>query len=397
MKASYEELYKIIGQINFTLSRLTYIMSQHLYDIGIEAEFHSFFANLKTKEKFEKLPNAYEKLPVDSVLRVELEDWIKEITDLIEKRNTLTHSLILFSIDDPDIIKTFNYRFKESRITKDTKSFSFQELRELNNDFIKIHNKGCGIMERIEQVYPALNVFVSDRNYDYVSEIEEWLRKEFKDLNTGFYDKMDSIFSSIMSGKAFIARLESEIIGFATFWTSEKIITIDFLEIKPAFRRKGFGDVFARRIVNHFKKQRCLVIKLKSIDEDSTAFWEKLDYINISKLPFRNPGFTHYLPISCAKINALPNKQKVSIEIWDFNTSRYRSHGAVFKVNVINSGSVVILPVEGDWDLKVLVDENETHNILIKRLENSYPKFLFGDFLVITDVSKLLSYIEKIT
>ncbi len=228
-------------------------------------------------------------------------------------------------------------------------------------------------------------------------EIETWLKDEYKKTKNGFYHKRDLINSSFKEGQAYLAYWESEIIGFATISISDSVASINIMEMKPNVRKNGYGKAFIQGLINILRKEGCHAIVLKSIDEDSTAFWEKLDFIDITKLPIRISGFTHYLPISCAKIKALPNKQKVSIEIWDFNTSRYRSHGAVFKVNVINSDSVVILPVEWNWDLKVLVDENETHKILIKRLSDSDNKFLFGDFLVITDVSKLLSYIEKIT
>lgn len=391
------EAFRFVGQINYTLSRLTFIVSQHLYDIGLEDEVGSFFANPKTEEKFKNLPSRIGCLKIPEDFIEQLNNLIDELNDINKKRNTLTHALMLSSLDKPDEFRLYNYRFVKGSLNREPNDYSLEQIENLNQKFINLHNEFVILLEKIQNCLPLPKVRQVQRPMEEFKEVKDWLKEEYRLTGKGFYTNIEQIRTSFLREKAYLAYWESEIIGFATISIFDEVATIVFMEMKPDNRKNGFGKAFIQRLINIFKKAGCHAIVLKSIDEESTAFWEKLDFIDITKLPIRISGFTHYLPISCAKINALPNKQKVSIEIWDFNTSRYRSHGAVFKVNVINSGSVVILPVEGDWYLKVLVDENETHNILIKRLENSYPKFLFGDFIVITDVSKLLSYIEKIT
>ncbi|MDP2234981.1 MAG: GNAT family N-acetyltransferase [Bacteroidales bacterium] len=393
-----DEIFKQIGQANYYLSRLTYVISTFLVDFGLEGDVGDFFSSLNTKDKFRTLPEKLKKIINDEKLNDEFQQWANEMEDLIIHRNTITHSLILNTQDENSPFRFHNYKKNKRVSTHEVTSLHLKELEEYNLKLKRLYKEGYELFIQAKKKIPILRVYDMPINPSWRNDIKEWLREEYLKTDKGLYLNIDLIQESINRGNLFYAISNDEVIGFATFSTFESIATINIMGMKPDFRMKGYGKAFIRKLINIFKKTGCYAIILKSIDADSTAFWEKLDFRSITKIPIRNPGFTHYLPIEKEALkNVSSIVREVTIEIWDTVSPSFGHNVPVWRQELKSSDPTLVLPIEWEWDLKVIVDGKEIHNVLIKRLDHPNCNVLFGNFLVITDIKKLLDYIKMIT
>jgi GNAT superfamily N-acetyltransferase len=395
-----EEVYKIIGQINLTLSRINFIVSDHLHKMGLEAESGAFFSDPNATSKFEKLPSRYTEFMLSPKVKTDLEQWVSEFISYVRERNTITHSLVLFSIDNPDEFRFYNYRKSKGNVSMEVTEFSLEKLDSFNKKFIEIHNVGCNVLLEIENSIQLVSLLKVYNPHDSLKEIEPWLIEENKESNTGFYSQIELIRHRFYAQKAYLALVDGEIVGFATYTVFENIATIELLEIKPDKRQMGYGTSFVRKLKLNFKKDGCNAIAIKSIDKASDTFWEKTGFKNIVELKIRGPGFTHFLSLTKSEYQTEVNKKKqvqVSVKIYDTISINANYEIPVYSWHYSSEQKMLVQPVDFEWTIKVYKDDNEIYCNLIKRLDNEKCRVLFGSFLVITDITEVLRYIKRIT
>lgn len=398
--SSIEEIYRIVGQINYSLVRITFNVSDHLYKIGLEGDTGSFFADPNTDSKFNKLPSRFSELPLSSNLKSELKDWIRNLVEFVKKRNTVTHSLVLYSMDNPEEFRFYNYRKNKGKVSMEITEVSIAELKVLNERLIELHNEGFQILLKIEKSLPLVSVLRVQNPYASFKEIDSWLKDEDKESNTGFYSQIEIIKHRFHTQKSYLAYVGGEIVGFATYSVFENIATIEIFEIKPDKRHKGYGNSFVRKLILIFKKEGCSAIVLRSIDKLSDSFWRKLGFNDISGLKIRGPGFTHYLPFANGGESAMVKGQKqisIIVEILDMISINASHENPVFRWTLDTSHPEVVQPVDFEWTIRVYEDNKEIYCNLIKRLDHEKCRVLFGSILVITDIKNVLKHIRRTT
>ena len=105
--------------------------------------------------KFEKKIDALKDGVLDKIQDEELmedfSEWITRLHELRETRNNILHSIILTNSENNEDHVFYNYRFDRfSNFVRDINRYSIDDLRTLNQSFIKTHNDGYLLWDRLK-------------------------------------------------------------------------------------------------------------------------------------------------------------------------------------------------------------------------------------------------------
>lgn len=145
------ELYQVIGQISYSYSRIDFLISNIAFDFGLAENPYIYFAKTKFEKKIESLKQGILNQIHDKDLVTEFSEWTDKLQELREKRNNILHSIILTNSQNNEDHVFYNYRFdKSSNFVRDINRYSMGDLRTLNQDFIKTHNDGFLLWDKLK-------------------------------------------------------------------------------------------------------------------------------------------------------------------------------------------------------------------------------------------------------
>lgn len=133
-----KEFYQLIGRITCSLGRIDFLLSNIAVDLKLAATYPEFYALTSIDKKIKALKGKAEHSFAESVTKQKFIDLMNEIDSLRIRRNSVVHSIILQNDNE---FLLYNFKKKGSEIIHDVKEFTSDEIRELDSNFIKAHNK----------------------------------------------------------------------------------------------------------------------------------------------------------------------------------------------------------------------------------------------------------------
>lgn len=143
------ELYKILGRITYSFSRIDFLISHFAKDLGIVKNPFDFYARNNFAKKIVSLQSKAFKIQND-ILRQEFIEWLNELDSLRQERNIIVHSIILTNSTDSDEHRLFNYRKSGEKTIREIHEYTTKDLRLIDQNLIDSHNKGYNLLEKLE-------------------------------------------------------------------------------------------------------------------------------------------------------------------------------------------------------------------------------------------------------
>lgn len=121
-------------------------------------------------------------------------------------------------------------------------------------------------------------------------QVLDWLRAHMQD-GGGFYNNKDMIEQGFDEGCVHCAVDGEQAVAFGLFsrWTLSKGSQIAIMEVHPAHRRRGYGTLLARHLVQHLRSNGALAAYLECTPSESEPFWRSLGFVDYVD-PNNGPG-----------------------------------------------------------------------------------------------------------
>ncbi|WP_017257824.1 GNAT family N-acetyltransferase [Pedobacter arcticus] len=119
-----------------------------------------------------------------------------------------------------------------------------------------------------------------------MDEIEDWLIEERDKTGEGFYCNWNVIKSSYNKNELVIITYKNKTIGFIT-WSllTDKTARIEIAEVKPTYRKKGFGKNLLTALLKFLKSKGINVVELRCSPKTSEPIWKSLGFIEFPDPP----------------------------------------------------------------------------------------------------------------
>jgi len=219
--------------------------------------------------------------------------------------------------------------------------------------------------------------------------IERWLIKEGIDFGDSFHSDWSTIRNAFEEQRMFILEYSKDVIGFATWRKDEDHFeaNIEYFEIHPDQRRKGYGDYFYTGIAQEFKEQGLRIVTLTCEPEESKSFWERMGFSQFPNRHLSDPVLTYFDPL-IEIIEATDNPNDFNkIELWDVNPNQANNAKPRWSWNLEDNSeqlnNPIIQPCNPDWNLRwtkngVVVKEDK-----VKYFSESDNPIYFSPFLIV--------------
>lgn len=124
---------------------------------------------------------------------------------------------------------------------------------------------------------------------EQLDEIRDWLIIENKRKRgfAGFYCNWKQITGSFSENELAVILLDGQVIGFMTWLLSEKVANLQIGEIRPGFRKKGYGRILMEAVLAKMKQKGCMVAYLHCQPATAEKAWRKIGFK-------RYPNVTHF-------------------------------------------------------------------------------------------------------
>lgn len=113
---------------------------------------------------------------------------------------------------------------------------------------------------------------------DQLNEIRSWLIEEEKTSREGFLCNWSSIVQSYEDKKLAILTTNKQAIGFITWFEWEKVARVQLAEIRPGYRRNGYGKYMAKELFFRLERIGIKVVDLHCQPASSEKIWRRLGF-----------------------------------------------------------------------------------------------------------------------
>ncbi len=232
-----------------------------------------------------------------------------------------------------------------------------------------------------------------DPSNHQIGEIKAWLIEEDKGFKEGFFCNWNGSRASFEEKKIGIIILNEDVIGFITWFGSESVTTIDIAEIKPGFRRMGYGKVLAEALYNKLQKQGVKILELHCQPAKSEKIRKKSGFKDFPDVE----GFEDYnsnkgkhlykILIPFAKPTKSVKRKSESIELWAVGphlTTRFSPQWIwhlKFEKGSRKLIKPIIFPAKYDWNILWKIDSEIIQENKIKRFQKG--NIDFSNFIII--------------
>ena len=127
------------------------------------------------------------------------------------------------------------------------------------------------LMNRITVKEKIMSI-ICKSNDNYLEQILAWLKKESEENDgAGFYCNRNIICKAHTDGSLIVMIISGEVVAFSVVDQE----SWDILEVRPEYRRQGYGRKLAQHCINQFRKNGVCVLKIECV-QNSNSFWEKM-------------------------------------------------------------------------------------------------------------------------
>jgi len=220
--------------------------------------------------------------------------------------------------------------------------------------------------------------------------IKKWLIEEDKLYNDGFYCNWNIIEKSFQSNELITFKSNEKIIGFAVYSKCDIYAEIDILEINRDYRKKGFGKIFFKQIVQEFTNQNIIAIKLFCQPRASEHFWRRMGFIKFPTRGYSVSDLTFYRPlIETTKSNGNSDDFN-KLELWDVEPyqSTNNSPRWIWNLELRNNKleKPIIQPCNVNWNLRWTKNGKIVREDKVKYFSDKDNQIEFCPFLYVKEL-----------
>lgn len=232
-------------------------------------------------------------------------------------------------------------------------------------------------------------------NSDQIEEIKVCLIDEEKNYKEDFFCNWASVQQSFSDNKIAVLIQNKNAIGFISWFEWEKVARIQIAEIRPGYRKKGFGKYLAEKLFENLLKRGFAVLDLHCQPASSEKVWKKLGF---KRFPGardfereNSPNGRYLYKVLVPHLRPAKSlTAKESIEIWYAEPHLARTEPAQlrwhpkFEKGTRNLVKPIIASAKRDWQ----ISWNKQEEILkIDKIKYfSKNKIDFGNFIIINSL-----------
>ncbi|HEY4325936.1 MAG TPA: GNAT family N-acetyltransferase [Mucilaginibacter sp.] len=225
-----------------------------------------------------------------------------------------------------------------------------------------------------------------------LNKIKVWLTEEWDVSGEGFCCNWGVIEDAFDNKKMGVISLAKKVIGFITWFDSERVTTIQITEIKLGFRRMGYGRILAEALFDMLYEKGVMILDLHCQPAKSEKAWKKLgfkQYPDVDDFNDYNSKDGKYLYKILVPFDkpTKSDKDKESIELWavePYETSRFLPEWKWYPKFEKGSRKLfkpIIFPAKRDWNIQWKKDGSIIKNNKVKRFGKT--DINFSDFIII--------------
>jgi predicted GNAT family acetyltransferase len=233
-----------------------------------------------------------------------------------------------------------------------------------------------------------LNVLFSP-TLQHLNEIREWLQKEDRSSNEGFFCQIDTIENSFRKNRIIVITKDDVAIGFLTFYYSDYIVNIEIAEVKPSERKKGIGKLLLQRSFDKFIKDGVFVAQLFCAPASSENIWKRMGFNNFpNEIIKESRIYLYQILVETAEFYTQENETEL-IELWDFedysNELPPKWKWEVKRKEKSNKlVKPIIHPCSEEWSVAHKIGTEISEKRIMKYFDNR--KHDGGYFLIVTEL-----------
>lgn len=231
-----------------------------------------------------------------------------------------------------------------------------------------------------------------------VEEIEKWLIAERKKTGDGFYCNWNIIKSSFDKNELATISLNNKTIGFATWrLTSDKTARIEISEVKPTYRKKGFGRKLITELLKFLKDKNICVVDLQCSPETSEPIWKRLGFVDFPDRPDKynfnsDTNKKLYTILTEHLQTSSVQDTNETIELWNdepYRTNENTPPTYIWNLEFIEGtrklSKPIIHPGHYDWRLRWRINGKTIKDDKVKRFktEVDFETFIIIDVLTL--------------
>lgn len=231
---------------------------------------------------------------------------------------------------------------------------------------------------------------------EQLNEIKEWLLiEEHGKPFAGFYCNWNSIEYSFGRNEIAVIFLEKAPIGFLTWFNNDRVTTIQITEIKPGFRRMGYGKTLLEAVAGKLQNAGVAVLDLHCQPATSKKAWKKLGFKNypdvedFSDFNHEEGNWLYKILVPFDKpTKSAANKE--SIELWSVEPYLASRTLPAWKWHPKFEGgsrklvNPIIFPANADWNIRWLIDGDAIKENKVKRFLKT--EIAFSNFIIIEEL-----------
>jgi GNAT superfamily N-acetyltransferase len=222
----------------------------------------------------------------------------------------------------------------------------------------------------------------------HIDQIEKWLSQEWIDSEEGFLADWDMIPEAYEEKRLCVLTDNELAIGFVVYRIYDELGVIDIAEIKPSNRKKGIGQKFMLDILEFFKEQGVLVVKLFCAPKVSEGFWGKCGFRRFI-IPNSN-RINMYKILVPAIEPSTDNQSNEILELWDCEPHKADKVEPKWRWNLeyqtdgITLIKPIIFPAYYEWQLALRIKNEQ----VMKRKVKYFPLDLSNNetFIILREI-----------
>ena len=223
---------------------------------------------------------------------------------------------------------------------------------------------------------------------EQIEQIEKWLLEESKIKNNdGFYCNWNTIYNSHLKNRCGVITIHEVVIGFGTWSIYDSTSKIEIVEIHPKYRRKGYGEILIKALINFFITQNIIAVSADCMNKKSEKLMRKINFLDFPEHEYKWRG--EHKEVYKVIIPSLQITDKTDgteyIELWD--NEPYRTDiiepkwrwNIKFKVSPILLEYPIVFPCDGDWRIRWIKNKTVIKDDKVKYFAKD--DILFGTFM----------------
>ena len=217
-----------------------------------------------------------------------------------------------------------------------------------------------------------------------LSEIKEWLEKEYQETGEGFLVNWDVIEDAFEKNRLIACLEDNQPIGFLVYKILDEVSVIVIAEIHPSRRKDGGGRKLVEDSLKYFERKGAMVTQLNCSPASTERVWKKLGFLNYPKFHSENRRTGLYkILVDSLPFDLETSPVKETIEVWNplnYNDSESKwSWNIDFKDNSRILTKPIVFPADYNWRMKWSKGKDIYFDDEIHR----FDKIDFSSFLII--------------